>query len=107
MFKVLGRIDLGKFLFKKPLRWAFSQTFGSKTKTWFDQNIDPLIDIALMNNLLSFEMAKEQIIDSNFVDSVMEKMLNEVDIPKQYHGFAKDFIKDELRKQLDTRFNNN
>jgi len=49
MFKVLGRIDLGRFLFKKPLRWIFVQTFGSKSKKWFDNNIEPIIDIALMH----------------------------------------------------------
>ena len=38
-------LNLGNFFIKKPLRWAFSQAFGSKAKVWFDSNVGGVIDI--------------------------------------------------------------
>ena len=40
-------LNLGNFFIKKPLRWAFSQAFGSKSKVWFDSNVAGVIDIAV------------------------------------------------------------
>lgn len=98
------RLNLGNFLIKKPLRWAFSQAFGSKTKTWFDGNVGPAIDLALSTGIFSYEIAIAKFLDNEFVDNLLKQVTTNVGIPKNYEGVAKDFLKSEIEKILKEKF---
>ena len=98
-------LNLGNFFIKKPLRWAFSQVFGSKAKSWFDSNVSGVIDIAVATGIFNYETAVEKFLDGNFVDGLLKQASTSVGIPKKYEGVAKDFIKSEIEKQIKAKFN--
>ena len=66
-------LNLGNFFIKKPLRWAFSQVFGSKAKFWFDSNVSGVIDIAMATGIFNYETAVEKFLDGNFVDGLLKQ----------------------------------
>ena len=103
----MGRINLGNFFIKKPLRWAFSQAFGSKMKTWFDDNASPAIDIAISSGFFNPATAVLKFVDGDFANNLVVKVIEELQIPKQYESIAKDYIKDEIKKQIDKGFSSN
>lgn len=98
-------INLGNFFIKKPLRWAFSQAFGSKAKVWFDSNVSGVIDIAMASGIFNYETAVSKFLDGNFVDGLLKQASSNLGIPKKYEGVARDFIKSEIEKQIKAQFN--
>jgi hypothetical protein len=100
----MGRLNLGNFLIKKPLRWAFSQAFGSKMKNWFDDNASPVIDIAISSGVFDPASAVLKFVDGDFANNLVVKVIDELQIPKQYHSIAKDYVKDEIKKQIEKGF---
>lgn len=94
------KIDLGNFFIKKPLRWAFSQAFGSKTKSWFDDNIAPAIDLAVSTGFFSYEIAVMKFLNDDFLDNMLKQAVPNLQIPKNYEGVARDFVKSEIEKFL-------
>jgi hypothetical protein len=103
MFKALG-LNLGNFLFKKPLRWAFSQAFGSKMKDWFDNNIAVAIDLAIASGVFNPASAAIKFIEGDYIDSIFKQAVSELNIPKNYQGLAKDYIKDKVKEQIKKGF---
>ena len=104
MFKALGGLNLGNFLIKKPLRWAFSQAFGSKMKVWFDDNISVVIDAALLSGLLDPATAILKFTDKEFIDKILGQAIGDLEIPKKYQGLAKDYVKDKIKEQIENSF---
>jgi hypothetical protein len=98
-------LNLGNFFIKKPLRWAFSQAFGSKAKVWFDSNVGGVIDIAMATGIFNYETAIEKFLDGNFIDGLLKQATASLGIPKKYEGVAKDYIKSEIEKQIKAQFN--
>ena len=94
------RINLGDALVKKPLRWMFSQLFGSKTKNYFDENIAPVIDAATISGTLTTEGALDLFLNSDFIDRILKQATSSIGIDKKYEAVARDFIKKEIEKQL-------
>jgi hypothetical protein len=92
--------SLGDALVKKPLRWMFSQLFGSKTKKYFDENIAPVIDAATMSGTLSANGAIDLFLGSDFIDKILKQSTSAIGIDKKYEGVARDFLKKEIEKQL-------
>ena len=82
MFKALGGLNLGNFLIKKPLRWAFSQAFGSKMKVWFDDNVSIVIDAALMSGLLDPTAAILKYTDNEFIDKILGQAIGDLNTQK-------------------------
>lgn len=99
----MGGINLGNFFIKKPLRWAFSQAFGSKMKVWFDDNVSGVIDAALASGIFTPETAVLKFIEGNFVDGLFKQAVSSLGIPKQYQGFAKEYIEQEIKKQIENK----
>jgi hypothetical protein len=97
-------INIGNFIIKKPLRWAFSQAFGSKMKVWFDENVSVAIDVAIGSGFYNPASAILKFVDGDFANNLVTKVIEELNIPKQYQGVAKDYIKDEIKKQIDKGF---
>lgn len=91
-------LNLGNFFIKKPLRWAFSQAFGSKTKNWFDSNVGPAIDVAISTGFFTYDIAITKFLEGDFVDNLLKQAVSTVNIPKNYEGVAKDYIKSEIEK---------
>jgi hypothetical protein len=98
-------LNLGNFFIKKPLRWAFSQAFGSKSKVWFDSNVAGVIDIAMSTGIFSYEAAVEKFLEGNFVDGLLKQATTNLGIPKKFEGVARDYIKSEIEKQIKAQFN--
>ena len=97
--------NLGNFFIKKPLRWAFSQAFGSKAKVWFDSNVAGVIDIAMSTGIFNYDSAVEKFLEGNFVDGLLKQASTNLGIPKKFEGVAKDYIKSEIEKQIKAQFN--
>ena len=97
--------NLGNFFIKKPLRWAFSQAFGSKAKVWFDSNVAGVIDIAMSTGIFNYDSAVEKFLEGNFVYGLLKQASTSLGIPKKYEGVAKDYIKSEIEKQIKAQFN--
>ena len=104
MFKALGGLNLGNFLIKKPLRWAFSQAFGSKMKVWFDENVSIVIDAALLSGVFDPTTAILKFTDGEFIDKILGQAIGDLNIPKKYQGFAKDYVKDKIKEQIENSF---
>jgi len=104
MFKALGGLNLGNFLIKKPLRWAFSQAFGSKMKVWFDDNVSVIIDAALMSGMFDPTSAILKFTDNEFIEKLLGQVVGDLNIPKQYQGLAKDYVKDKIKEQIKNSF---
>jgi hypothetical protein len=94
------RINLGDALVKKPIRWMFSQLFGSKTKKYFDENIAPIIDAATVSGTLTTDAAFDLFLGSDFIDKILKQATTTIGIDKKYEGIARDFIKKEIENQL-------
>lgn len=107
MFKALGGLNLGNFFIKKPLRWAFSQAFGSKMKVWFDENVSVVIDAALLSGYFDPTTAILKFTDGDYVDKLLHQVVGDLNIPKQYQGFAKDYVKDKIKEQIENSFKAN
>lgn len=103
MFKSMG-LNLGNFLIKKPLRWAFSQAFGSKMKVWFDDNVAIVIDAALSSGIFDPATAIIEFVDGNFADNIISKATEELNIPRQYQGFAREYIKNRIKEKVEETF---
>lgn len=99
------KINLGNFLVKKPLRWMFSQLFGSKIKFWFDDNVSPVIDASLSSGLLDLNNALVQFVEGDFVDKMLSDFINKFKVPKSYEIFAKEYIRQEIKNQIEKSFN--
>ena len=99
----MGGINLGNLLIKKPLRWAFSQAFGSKMKVWFDDNVSGVIDAALVSGIFTPETAILKFVDGKFVDGLFKQAVSNLGIPKQYQSFAKEYIEQEIKKQIENK----
>jgi hypothetical protein len=106
MFKALG-LNLGNFLIKKPLRWAFSQAFGSKMKDWFDNNLSVVLDAALLSGVFDPTSAIIKFVDNkDFINKALNEVIGELNIPKQYESVAKDYLKDKIKDQIKKTFEN-
>ena len=103
MFQTLG-LNLGNFFIKKPLRWAFSQAFGSKMKDWFDNNVSMVIDAAILSGVFDPTSAVLKFVDGSFLENTMADVIKELNIPKQYQGLAKDYLKDKIKEQIEKGF---
>jgi hypothetical protein len=97
------RINLGDALVKKPLRWMFSQLFGSKTKKYFDENIAPVIDAATVSGTLTANGAINLFLGSDFIDKILKQATSAIGIDKKYEGIARDFLMKEIEKQLKSK----
>jgi hypothetical protein len=104
MFKAMG-LNLGNFFIKKPLRWAFSQAFGSKMKDWFDNNLAVVLDAALLSGVFDPTSAIVKFVDNtDFINKTMNDVIKELKIPKQYQPIATDYIKDRIKDQIKKTF---
>jgi hypothetical protein len=103
MFKAMG-LNLGNFLIKKPLRWAFSQAFGSKIKPWFDENVAIAIDVAIGSGFYNPATAILKFVDGDFTNNLVAKVIQDLSIPKKYESIAKEYIKDEIKKKIEKGF---
>ena len=103
------RINLGDALLKKPLRWMFSQLFGSKTKKYFDENMGS-VDFynhveyaATVSGTLSANGAINLFLGSDFIDKILKQATSAIGIDKKYEGIARDFLMKEIEKQLKSK----
>jgi hypothetical protein len=99
------RLNLGNFFVKKPLRWMFSQLFGSKIKNWFDSNVSLIIDASLASGILNLDGAVSQFLESDFVDKMLKEFVSQFRLPKSYEVFAEEYIREQIKNKINKALN--
>ena len=82
------------FFVLRPLRWAFGQTFGSKARTYFDQNLASLVNAAIAANSagVGAKALVAQLEANGTISHWVDQVIGALKIPAVYRPIVSEFV---------------
>ena len=99
------RIKLPNSFWLKPLRWAFVQSFGSKSKAEFDQKVEPYIEqvLAKSNGNLNTDTIAGILQQNGVVTELINQVMSDLKIQSSFGPVIGFFVQSWLTDAINAK----